>query len=152
MKPAALLAAIALAAGVSGAGVSGASADQAGVAPEYLAQQWRLALLGDAAFPAEATLDLAESGRISGQGPCNHYFADQPATLPDFAPGPIGATKMACADLAAEVDFFTALAAMTRAEVNDDGVLVLRAPAGRRMAFTRRQDRADRCRLRRSGR
>lgn len=144
MKPAALLAAVALAAGVS-AGVSGTSisvarADQAGVPPEYLARQWRLALLGDAPFPAAATLDLAEPGRISGQAPCNRYFADQPAVLPDFAPGPIGATRMACADLAAEADFLAALAAMTRAEVNDEGMLVLTAPAGRRMAFTPSQD------------
>jgi len=85
-------------------------------------------------FPATATIDLSEVGRISGQAPCNRYFATQTAPYPWFAIGPVGATKMACADLASEGAFFEALGVMALAEVVGK-TLILTNDTGREMVF-----------------
>jgi heat shock protein HslJ len=107
------------------------------VPAEYLAIEWRLTSLDGQPFPAGATIDLSEPGRISGQGPCNRFFASYDGPLPDFRPGAIGATRMACPDLGAEAALFAALSAMTRAEVTGPVTLTLTGPEGRRMEFTR---------------
>lgn len=107
------------------------------VPSEYLAIEWRLSSLDGQPFPAAATIDLSEPGRIAGQGPCNRFFASYEGPLPDFRPGAIGATRMACPDLAAEAAFFSALSAMTRAEVTGPVTLTLTGAEGRRMEFTR---------------
>jgi len=108
-----------------------------GVAPEYLARDWQLRAIDGQAFAARASLDLSTQGRVTGQAPCNRFSAVLTGDLPAFRPGPIVATRMACADLAAEAAFLAALAAMTGAEVDEAGALVLSGPDGRRMVFTR---------------
>ncbi len=81
-----------------------------------------------------ATIDITQAGRISGQAPCNRYFAAQTAPYPWFEIGPIGATQMACPDLDAEQVFFDTLSSMTLAEVGG-GVLILSNDDGSRMIF-----------------
>lgn len=81
-----------------------------------------------------ATIDISEAGRISGQAPCNQYFAEQKAPYPWFEVGPIGATRMACDALEAEQTFFETLSKMTLAEVSG-GVLILSNTDGSRMIF-----------------
>lgn len=97
---------------------------------------WQLVTADGAEVAYAATIDLSQDGRISGQGPCNRYFADLTAELPEFKPGPIGATEMACPDLAAETEFFALLRQMELAEVLD-GALVLTG-ADHRLAFVRK--------------
>jgi heat shock protein HslJ len=75
-------------------------------------------------FGATATIDLSEAGKITGQAPCNRYFAAQSAPYPWFMAGPIGSTRMACPDLVSETTFFTALELMTLAEVVGDTLIL----------------------------
>ena len=95
---------------------------------------FRLDALDSAPFTARATIQFAEDGRVTGQAPCNSYFAAQTAPYPAFNVESIGATRMACPDLAAETQFFTALQSMSRSEVLGD-TLILRNDAGREMVF-----------------
>lgn len=76
------------------------------------------------AFAASATIDLSETGRVSGKAPCNSYFAEQSAPYPWFDIGPIAATKAACPDLPAEGQFFDTLSRMTVAEVSGDTLIL----------------------------
>ena len=85
-------------------------------------------------FDATATLFLGDTGRLSGNGPCNSFFADQTAPYPWFDAGPIAATRRACPALAAEGIYFEALSQMTISEVLND-VLILSNDAGREMVF-----------------
>lgn len=87
----------------------------------------------EVAFTAQITF---EDNRFSGRAPCNRFFGENSAALPELSIQAIGATKMACPDLAAESAFFEALEAMQRAEV-DQGHLYLIGPEGRIMEFAR---------------
>jgi heat shock protein HslJ len=95
---------------------------------------WTLTELDGKRFAARATIEFPEEGRISGQAPCNRYFADLTVPYPWFETGPIGATKMACPDLDAEAQFFKALDAMSLSEVLNN-TLILSTPEGREMVF-----------------
>jgi heat shock protein HslJ len=94
---------------------------------------WTLAQMGGAAFPAGATLTFPEPTEIAGQGPCNRYFGAMNAAYPQFAAGPIGSTRMACPDMAAETAFLAGLETATTAEAsentltlsNSDGLLMV---------------------------
>ena len=61
--------------------------------------------LDDAPFAGMATINVAQVGKVTGRAPCNSYVADQLAIYPWFEVGPIGATRMACPDLALEAAF-----------------------------------------------
>ncbi|MGX9356398.1 META domain-containing protein [Roseobacteraceae bacterium S113] len=95
---------------------------------------WRLVSIDGTAFEAVATMQFGDKGAVSGQAPCNRWFANQGVPYPWFEISAIGATKMACPDLAAEAEFFASLEAMTLSEVSGD-VLVLSNDAGRSMEF-----------------
>ena len=95
---------------------------------------WELRELDGLAFGARETITFPEEGRIEGQAPCNRYFATQTAPYPWFEVRGIGATKMACSDLAAEARFFAALERVTLAEVLGD-VLILSDEGGFQMLF-----------------
>lgn len=90
--------------------------------------------LNGVAFAPRATMLLQRGGDVGGEAPCNMWRARQSAPYPWFALGPIAATRMACADLEAEVAFFEALAQMTISEVSGD-VLILSNTEGGRMVF-----------------
>lgn len=97
---------------------------------------WHLVGLEGARAPARLSLTLSEDGKqASGQAPCNRWFAGNGAALPALALGGIGSTRMACGDLAVEQAYFQALAAMTRAEL-DQGHLFLIGAEGRVMEFS----------------
>lgn len=80
------------------------------------------------------TLNISDTGQISGQGPCNTYSADQTAPYPWFALGPIISTRRACPALALEAAYFEALASMTIAEVAGT-VLILTNEADEILTF-----------------
>lgn len=100
---------------------------------------WQLYELDRAPFTARATLLFDEGGKVSGQGPCNSFFAEQTKPYPWIGIEKIGATRMACPDLQLESTYFDALAGMTLAEVSGD-VLILSNDAGRQMLFRAMKD------------
>ena len=85
-------------------------------------------------FDGRATINVSETGKISGKGPCNSYFATQSAPYPWIEIGPIGATRRACPSLEQERSYFDALRSMTLAEVGG-GTLILSNDAGSRLIF-----------------
>lgn len=93
--------------------------------------------INGAAFAATATITFPEKGAIGGQGPCNTWFADQPAPYPWFTPGPITSTKIACPDLDQEQVFFTTLSTMNLIEFSGP-VLLLSDGEGGKMLFEAR--------------
>ena len=93
-----------------------------------------LETLNGAPFTARATIDISEPGRVTGQAPCNRYFAAQTAPYPWFKLGPVGATKMACPDLNQEGAFLRALSQMTLSEIAGS-TLILSNDAGQEMVF-----------------
>lgn len=99
--------------------------------------KYHLVELDNAPFVARATIQFPEAGRIVGKAPCNSYFAAQTVPYPWFGLEGIGATRMACGDMAAEATFFAALEDMTLAEVAGD-TLILSNPSGRQMVFVAR--------------
>lgn len=80
------------------------------------------------------TFNIGETGRISGQAPCNSYAAEQSAPYPWFVLGPISTTRMACPDLALETDYLALLARMTLVEVGGT-VVILSNDAKEMMVF-----------------
>lgn len=95
---------------------------------------WELKELNGAPFPATATLTFPKEDEIAGNGPCNHYFGAMQAPYPWFEAGPIGSTRRACPDLAAETTFLNALEAATLSEVAGD-ILILSNTDGLEMVF-----------------
>ena len=100
---------------------------------------FRLIELDGAPFSARATIQFSQEGAITGQAPCNGYFATQTVPYPWFKAEGIGATRMACPDLNTETQFLTALGEMGLSEVFGD-TLILRNDAGREMVFKADQD------------
>ncbi|WP_157791910.1 META domain-containing protein [Pseudorhodobacter sp. MZDSW-24AT] len=107
------------------------------VPADYTAIEWKLVAIDGQPFLAEARIDLATPGEVTGQGPCNRFSGRYDGTLPDFRPGALVSTRMACADLAAESAMFAALEGMTRAEVTGPTTLLLTGPKGGSMEFVR---------------
>jgi heat shock protein HslJ len=124
LSPLAALAALALAACVTPA-LSG----------QIEGGDWHLIGLEGTPAPFRATIAF-EGDRVGGQAPCNRWFGTNRAALPEVAIDAIGATKMACPDLAAESAWFETLQAMTRAEL-DQGHLFLIGAEGRVLEFVR---------------
>lgn len=94
---------------------------------------WVLTHVDGAAVGYSATLNLSQAGQVTGQAPCNRYFADMAVQGEALDLGPIGATKMACAQMADEADFFALLGGVQMIEQTADR-LVLRG-AGAEMVF-----------------
>lgn len=126
----------ALSFGLIGASCTQATSDTA-APPAYLAPQWMLVALDGEPFPARATIDFSEAGRVTGEAPCNRWFGGQEGRLPELKITAIGATRMACPDLAAEQAFFDVLQQMNRAEVTGPVTLLLTGEKGRSMEFVR---------------
>lgn len=74
--------------------------------------EWVLASVDGTAVDYTATLSLAEQGRITGQAPCNRYFADLTRQGTAFKLGMIGATRLACLQIKGEAEYFQALQAI----------------------------------------
>lgn len=107
------------------------------VPADYRAIEWKLVAIDGQPFLAEGKIDLNTPGQLAGQGPCNRFSTSYEGALPDFRPGAIVSTRMACPDLPAESAMFAALASMTRAEVTGPVTLLLTGPKGGSMEFAR---------------
>lgn len=95
--------------------------------------EWVLASVDGAAVDYTATLSLAEQGRITGQAPCNRYFADVTRTGDDFKLGMIGATRMACLQIKGEAAYFQALQGVDKAQ--ETAAQLTLSGAGHEMVF-----------------
>ncbi|MCK8463904.1 META domain-containing protein [Aliiroseovarius sp. S1339] len=95
---------------------------------------WKLLEIDRKPFDADATISFPKPGLINGQAPCNTYSSEQKAPYPWFEIGPIAATRMACEDMDAESNYFTALTQMRQVETSGD-MLIMSNEAGRQMVF-----------------
>lgn len=105
---------------------SGTSAGAPGAVPTG---DFVLVGIGQDAVPTrDVLLTIGADGSISGQGPCNSYSANQTATPPAFAIGPMTSTRMACpAHKGLEGRYFQALQGATGITY-DGGVLKITGP------------------------
>ena len=85
---------------------------------------WVLSLIGEAAVTERITIRFPEQGRVTGEVPCNSYFAEQSAPLPWIDLGPIGATRRACPALELETRYFGLLERMALVETLGDALLM----------------------------
>lgn len=122
------LAALALA-----ACVQSGHADETVLAPDFTKMDWMLMEVDGLRVDYTATLNLGDPGRITGQAPCNRYFAGLTRKGDSFTLGAIGATKMACLQVAGEDDFFKALQGVETAS-QGPGILTL-SGGGHHMIF-----------------
>lgn len=99
--------------------------------------EYHLREINGAAFNATATITFPEKGAIAGRGPCNLWFADQPAPYPWFTPSPITSSEIGCSDLDQEQVFFTTLSTMDLIEFSGP-VLLLSDGEGGKMLFEAR--------------
>lgn len=71
--------------------------------------EWVLQTVDNVQVDYSAILSLADPGRVTGQAPCNRYFADLKRDGDTFQLGLIGATRMACLQIKGEAAFFQLL-------------------------------------------
>jgi heat shock protein HslJ len=102
-------------------------------APVANARDWHLTEIDGAQPGYTATLNLGETGRVTGQAPCNRYFADLAQDGTEFKLGPIGATRMACLQIAGEAEYFSLLGGIEQADYQS-GILILTG-AGHSLLF-----------------
>ena len=107
---------------------------QAAIGPEWVAAD--VAGAGVAAG-SRITLQLGADGRASGRGGCNAYTGAYTLQGTELHFGAMAATKMACAPAVMEQEqrYFTALAAVSRYALADDGALMLTTPDGKTILF-----------------
>lgn len=97
---------------------------------------WVLSTMNEAPISTRITITFPEEGRIVGQAPCNRYFGAQTVPMPWFEITGLGATKMACAELDLETQYFNLLTKMTTAELIND-VFILRGDADETLIFNK---------------
>ncbi|WP_112311204.1 META domain-containing protein [Pseudogemmobacter bohemicus] len=84
----------------------------------------------------EASFSIDVEGKVAGKAPCNRYFGQNQAGLPDLSLGALGATRMFCDHQADEDSYLKALGAMTRAGIRGE-TLVLTGPDDSSLEFAR---------------
>lgn len=104
--------------------VQSGHADEAALAPGFTGIEWVLTTVDGKPAAYSATLDLGQPGRVTGQAPCNHYFADLTQADDSFRMRAIGATKMACPQMAEEAAYFQVLQGIEFAQAGQ-GTLTL---------------------------
>jgi heat shock protein HslJ len=99
--------------------------------------EYHLVEIDGEAINLRATITFPSAGEVVGQAPCNRYFATKTVPYPWFSLDGIGATRMACPEMAAETEFFAALEDMTLSKASGD-TLILSNSDGRQMVFVAR--------------
>ncbi|HET6577532.1 MAG TPA: YbaY family lipoprotein [Gemmatimonadales bacterium] len=125
------------------AAADSAGADTAGSAPGGLwGTTWVLQAVGGAPVSddAQATLEFPEEGKTAGRGACNHFFGSVTVTDSTIAFGPLGATRMACAEavMGQETRYLKALQDAERYAVEGNVLLVYVRGMDKPLRFTRR--------------
>ncbi|MFN5996431.1 MAG: META domain-containing protein [Paracoccaceae bacterium] len=98
--------------------------------------EWQLLAVDGTFYEANATLQIADDGSLTGSGPCNRWSARNATTLPDLKIEGLRATRMACDRLADEQVFFDVLIGMTGVKLAGPKNLVLQGPGDRSMKFS----------------
>lgn len=98
-------------------------------------KSWQLSRLDGVTAEQKLTLEFHDDGAVRGTGPCNSFGAMQTAPYPWFNLTRMVSTKRACAALAAEHAYFTALMEMSLVEVSGT-VMILSDDHGREMVFS----------------
>ncbi len=75
---------------------------------------WLLVRVDGRAVDWRATINLGETGKFSGQAPCNGYFGTLEVVGDALVLGPIGATKMMCLQVKGEAEYFALLQGVER--------------------------------------
>jgi heat shock protein HslJ len=95
--------------------------------------EWQLVGYGPAESPmtptpgSAPTLAFDEAGQLSGFAGCNRYFGPYTLESEAFAAGPLGSTKMACANEGAmrlETDYLAALGAAHTLKLDGDALTI----------------------------
>jgi len=75
--------------------------------------EWRPSWIGTSAASPKASLfvHFKSAGKLTGHGGCNRFFGQYKISGNEISIGPIGSTRMACAEsvMALEMAFFSAL-------------------------------------------
>lgn len=106
-----------------------------GEAMPIVGQIWSLQFIdGVGGVESKATFHVDESGKVTGQAPCNHYFASAEIKGSALSIDKPGATMMACEPnaMTQEQAFFDALEKVAAFKV-ENGRLVLTAVDGREL-------------------
>jgi heat shock protein HslJ len=77
--------------------------------------------------PGDRRLGFEADGRVHGQGGCNRYLGSSTVDGTQMAVGPLGATRMACAEALMDQErrFFQALQSAERWTIDEDGLLLI---------------------------
>jgi len=113
-----------------------------GGAPDQLwGTSWLLEDIGGAGVIdyAQATLEFPEAGKVAGRGSCNRFFGRVQVTGRSIAVGPLGTTRMACAEavMNQETKYLKALQNAERYEFDGAFLLVHAKGMERPLRFTR---------------
>ena len=94
---------------------------------------WVLALVDGKVVDYQATINLGEKGKFSGQAPCNRYFGTLQLESDKISLGPIGATKMMCLQVNGEAEYFALLQAVDRISATEGEMML--TGAGHELRF-----------------
>lgn len=103
--------------------------------------EWLLEDLGGSGVidNAQATLSFPEAGKVAGRGSCNRFFGPAQVSGDAVKMGPLGSTRMACAEAAMhqETKYLNALQAAERYEWKDPYLLIYSKGLEKPLRFTR---------------
>lgn len=103
---------------------------------------WVLEDLGGTAVldRAQPTLEFADSGKVAGNGSCNRFFGSVQLSGDSISFGPLGTTKMACADSVGrqEATYLKALQDAERLQLDDRTLLIFSKGLTRPLRFTKK--------------
>ena len=113
-----------------------------GAAPALGGTVWQLEDLGGAGVidDAQATLEFAEGGSVSGNGSCNRFRGTATVSGSDISFGPLALTRMACPEaiMNQENAFLAALGKASRFEVKDSFLYIHSAGGAAPLRFVRK--------------
>jgi heat shock protein HslJ len=103
--------------------------------------EWLLEDLGGSGVidNAQATLSFPEAGKVAGRGSCNRFFGPAQVSGDAVKMGPLGSTRMACAEavMNQETKYLNALQAAERFEWKDLYLLIYCKGLEKPLRFTR---------------
>jgi len=97
---------------------------------------WHLNRINGQEFDASASIELHNNGKITGQGPCNHFQGTVAVPYPWFKVDNLQITGMACEDMSQETQFWVALTSMELVEISGT-TLILSNEAEEEMIFSK---------------
>ncbi len=111
--------------------------------PSLEGTSWRVEDLAGESVPGEGpegTLEFPEAGKVAGRAFCNRYFGKVKISGSSIQFGPIGSTKMACAEpaMALESRFLTALEKAKRYTLEGSALLVFFSGSEKPLRFVRK--------------